>query len=69
MFIIALIATVLAFIQNSAIFSFGMKEFAIFSSPLSFAGIFLAEIAAIWTGYACARRFLRRRHLLALAVW
>jgi hypothetical protein len=33
-FVIALIATVLAFIQNLIIFSFGMKEQAIFSSPL-----------------------------------
>ena len=69
MFIIALIATVLAFIQNSVIFSFGMKEMGIFSSPLFFTGIFLCEIAAIWTGYFCARRFLRHRRLLALAAW
>jgi len=69
MFIIALIATVLAFIQNILIFSFGMKEMGIFSSPLFFTGIFLGEIAAIWTGYFCARRFLRRRRLLALAAW
>ena len=32
-------------------------------------GIFLFEIAAIWTGYFCARRFLRRRRVLALAAW
>jgi len=69
MLFIALIATILAFIQNLVIFSFGMKEMAIFSSPLSFVGIFLSEIAAIWTGYICARKFLRRRRLLALAAW
>jgi hypothetical protein len=69
MFIIALIAAVLAFIQNIVIFSFGMKEMALFSSPLSFTGIFLAEIAAIWTGYVSARRFVRRRRMLALAAW
>ena len=69
MFIIALIATVLAFIQNLVMFGFGMKESAIYSFPLSFTGIFLSEIAAIWTGYFCARRFLRRRRVLALAAW
>ena len=69
MFIIALIATVLAFIQNLVMFGFGMKEMAIYSFPLFFTGIFLGEIAAIWTGYFCARRFLRRRRVLALAAW
>jgi len=69
MFIVALIATVLAFIQNSSTIILGMKEMAILSSPLSFTGIFLSEIAAIWTGYVCARKFLHRRRMLALAVW
>jgi len=69
MFIIALIATVLALIQNMFMFGFGMKEMAIFSFPLSFTWIFLSEIAAIWTGYVCARRFVRRRRMLALAAW
>jgi len=69
MFIIALIATFLAFVQNIVMFGFGMKEMAIYSSPLSFTGIFLTEIAAIWAGYVCARRFLRRRRVLALAAW
>jgi hypothetical protein len=69
MFIIALIASVLVFIQNLVMFGFGMKEMAIYSFPLSFIGIFLGEIAAIWTGYFCARRFLRRRRVLALAAW
>jgi len=67
MLVIALIATVLAFIQNLLMFVFGMKEMAIYSFPLSFTGIFLSEIAAIWTGYFCVRRFLRRRRVLALA--
>lgn len=69
MFIIALIATALVFIQNLLMFGFGMKEMAIYSFPLFFVGIFLGEIAAIWTGYFCARRFLRRRRVLALAAW
>ena len=69
MFIIALIATVLAFIQNLVMFGFGMKERAIYSAPLFFIGIFLGEIVAIWTGYFCARKFLRRRRVLALAAW
>ncbi len=67
MFIIALIATVLAVIQNLIMVGFGLKESAIYAFPLSFMGIFLAEIAAIWTGYFCARRFSRRRRVLALA--
>src|SRR5271169_730219 len=50
-------------------FSFGMKERALFSFPLSFTWILLSEIAAIWTGYVCARRFVRRRRMLALAAW
>src|SRR5271169_6295493 len=69
MFIIALIATLLDILQNLVMFGFGMKEMAIYSFPLSIIGIFLAEIAAIWTGYFCARRFLRRRRVLALAAW
>ena len=69
MFIIALIATVLVFIQNLLMFAFGMKESAIYAFPLSFTWIFLSEIAAIWTGYFCARRFLRRRRTLVLAAW
>ena len=69
MLIIALIATVLAFIQNLVMLGFGMKEMAIYSSPLFFIGIFLCEVAAIWAGYVCAHRFLRRRRLLALATW
>jgi hypothetical protein len=69
MFFIALIATVLAIIQNLVMVGFGMKEMAIYSFPLSFIGIFLSEIVAIWTGYVCVRRFLRRRRLLALGAW
>jgi hypothetical protein len=69
MFIIALIATVLAFIQNIVIFRFGMKEGAIYNFPLSFTWIFLSEIAAIWTAYFCVRRFVRRRRMLVLAAW
>jgi len=69
MFIIALIATVLVFIQNLVMFGFGMKEMAIYSFPLFFIGIFLCEIGAIWTGYFCARRFLHRRRVLVLAAW
>jgi len=69
MFIIALIATVLAFAQNIIMFSFGLKELAIFSFPLSFVGIFLAEIISIWVGYFCVRKFLRNRRSLALAGW
>jgi hypothetical protein len=69
MFIIALFATVLAFIQNTVMFSFGLKELAIFSFPLSFAGIFLAEIVSIWAGYFFARNATRNKPILALAGW
>lgn len=69
MFIIALIATVLAFIQNIVLFSFGMKEGALSAFRLSFTWIFISEIAAIWTGYFCVRRFVPRRGALALAAW
>jgi hypothetical protein len=69
MFIIALTATLLAFFQNSVMFRLGMKEQAIFSFPLSFVGVFLAEFVLIWTGYFCIRRFLRHRRELLLAGW
>jgi hypothetical protein len=69
MFGIALIATVLAFVQNMIMFGFGMKEGAIFSSPLSFTWICLTEIEAIWMGYFCASKFLRRGRIIVLAGW
>jgi len=69
MFIIALTAALLAFVQNSVMFRLGMKELAIFSFPLSFVGIFLAEVLLIWTGYFCIRRFIRHRRELVLAGW
>lgn len=69
MLIVALISTVLALIQNLVMFTLGMKEGGIFSSPFSFAGICLVEIASIWAGYFCFRRFLRRKRRLALTGW
>jgi hypothetical protein len=68
MFLIALAATILAFVQNLVVFSLGMKELAILSFPLSFAGIFLAEVALIWTGYFCVGRFFNSRRML-LTCW
>lgn len=50
-------------------FAFGLKEQAIFSSPLSFMGIFLAEIVSIWAGYFCVRKFFRKRRTVTLAAW
>jgi hypothetical protein len=50
-------------------FSFGVKEQAIFSSPLPFIGIFIVEIALIWMGYFCARKLLRNARTVALAGW
>jgi len=67
--VIAITATVLAFVQNTVMFSLGMKEMAIFAFPLSFVGIFLAEVVLIWAAYFCIRRFLRRSRALVLAGW
>jgi hypothetical protein len=53
---IAIAATILAFVQNSVMFTFGMKELAILSFPFSFAGIFLLESAAIWAAYFLLRK-------------
>ena len=65
MLAIAIAATILAFLQNSVMFAFGMKELAILSFPFSFAGIFLLELAAIWVAYFLLRkRRLRQKHLL-----
>ncbi len=69
MFVIALIATVLALFQNTVMFSLGMKEMAIFSFPLSFVGVFLAEIVLIWMGYFCIGRLLSRNRELVLMGW
>ncbi len=56
--IIPIIASILAFIQNSIMFSFGLKEQAIFAFPLSFIGIFLAELFLIWSGFLIIRRIV-----------
>src|SRR5258708_40185081 len=69
MVIVALIATVLVFVQNMLMFAFGLKESAIFSFPLSFAGIFLTEVASLWAGYFCIRRFLHHKRILVLTGW
>lgn len=50
-------------------FAFGLKERAIYSFPLPFTWIFLAEVLSIWAGYFCARKFLRERGTLAVAAW
>ncbi len=67
LFLIALVATVLALVQNLAMFSLGMKEMAIMSFPLSFAGVFLLQIASIWIVYFCIRKLLRRHREAVLA--
>jgi hypothetical protein len=59
--IFAIIATVLAFVQNSIMFVFGFKEMAIFAFPLSFIGIFIAEVILIWTGAFFIRRFIKTK--------
>lgn len=67
MLVVAVAATILAFIQNLTMFAFGMKEMAITSSPLSFAGIFLLEILLIWIAYFCVRKFGGRSRWAVLA--
>ena len=57
--IIAIIVSILAFIQNAIMFFFGLKESAIFAFPLSFIGIFLAELFLIWSGFLVIRRFVQ----------
>jgi hypothetical protein len=66
LFVISLVATVLALVQNLAMFSLGMKEMAIMSFPLSFAGVFLLQIASIWIAYFCIGKLLRRRREVVL---
>ncbi len=66
---IALIAILLAVMQNIVMFTFGLKESAIVSSPLSFGGIFLVELVSIGGGYFWVRKCVRNRRRLALAAW
>jgi hypothetical protein len=65
--VIAILATLLALIQNMVMFAGGMKENAIHSSPLFFTGIFLLESALIWVAFFCVRKFVRQKRELALA--
>ena len=67
MLVIAIVATILALIQNTIMFGFGMKEGAIAYSPLSFTGILLLEIAAICGAFLGVRKIVRRKRELVLA--
>jgi hypothetical protein len=67
MLVVAVAATILAFIQNWVMLIFGFKEMAITSSPLSFVGIFLLEMLLIWIAYFCVRKFARRSRWAVLA--
>lgn len=49
--LVAIVATVVAFIQSLVLFAFGLKEMATLSSPFSFVGIFLLEVVLIWAAY------------------
>ena len=69
MFIVAIISTAIVLVQNVIMFSFGLKEGAIFAFPLSFVGIPLAEIVSVWAGYFCIPLFVRSKKSLALAGW
>jgi hypothetical protein len=67
MLVIAILATLLALIQNLIMFAGGVKESAIYSSPLFFTGIFFLEIALIWVAFLSVRKFVRQKRELALA--
>jgi len=67
MLLIAVLATILAFIQNLIMFAAGMKESAIRSAPLFFTWIFLLEIALIWVAFFCVRRIVRQKREVVLA--
>jgi hypothetical protein len=67
MLVIAILATLLALIQNLIMFAGGMKESAIYSSPLFFKGIFLLEIALIWVAFFLRAEVRTPKRELALA--
>ena len=67
--LLAAIATLVAFAQNAIMFVFGLKEGAIFASPFSFTGVFIGQIALIWTGMFIAIRFAQTKKIPLSAVW
>ena len=67
--LLAAIATLVAFAQNAIMFVFGLKEGAIFASPFSFTGVFIGQIALIWTGMFIAIRFAQTKKIPLFAVW
>jgi hypothetical protein len=67
MLVILLIGAALVLAQNFVVLMMGMKEGAIWYAPLSFGGVLLAELAALWAAYICTRRFIHSRQALLLA--
>src|SRR5262245_31651735 len=67
LFVIALIGTALALIQNLVVLAMGMKEGTLWYAPLSFGGILLAEVAAVWAAYIGTRKLVHSRRALVLA--
>lgn len=65
----AVIITALAVVQNSPMIFFGLKESAIFSSPVSFLGILCGEIALIWAGYLGIRKRAWKKKVLLYIGW
>jgi len=57
----------LAFIQNFVVLLSGLKEGAIWSSPQSFAGVFVGEVLAMGAAYVGVRRLARRGQWIVLA--
>lgn len=64
---IAIVATLLALVQNLIMFAAGGKEGAFGSSPLFFLRFFLLEIALIWVAFFCVRKLVRQKRELVLA--
>jgi hypothetical protein len=64
---IAIVATLVAIVQNLVMLALGAKEGAIAYSPLTFVGPVLLETAFIWVGFfLVGYRRAHRRRLLAL---
>jgi hypothetical protein len=67
--ILAIVATALILIQNLPMLALGFKELAILAFPLSFVGIFVAEIVLTWVGVIAVRRFFTVKRDLLFIAW
>jgi hypothetical protein len=65
-FVIAILATLVSFYQNSVMLAFGFKEGAIFAAPLVFALFLVVELVVIWSAFFVLWKFVKRKGLRAL---